>query len=337
MSTSPASRPTPAPRPPTSSSSTPARSARTPTTSSTATSAPAPVKLDGPDLQIAVGGCMAQKDRETRCASAPWVDVVFGTHNIGSLPDAAGAGPDHNKRPGRDPRSALVRFPRRCPPAATAPYAGVGLDLGGLQQHVHVLHRPEPARQGDRTAGPGDILAEIRALVAEGVHRGHAARPERQHLRRGVRRPPAFGKLLRACGDIEGLERVRFTSPHPASFTDDVIEAMAETPNVMPSLHMPLQSGSDRMLRAMRRSYRSERFLGILDGCAPRCPTRRSRPTSSSVSPARPRRTSRPPSTSSRRPVLRAFTFQYSIRPGTPRPPCPTRSRRPSCRSATSA
>ena len=75
----------------------------------------------------------------------------------------------------------------------------------------------------------------------------------------------AFGKLLRACGDIEGLERVRFTSPHPAAFTDDVIEAMAQTPNVMPQLHMPLQSGSDRVLKAMRRSYRQERYLGIID------------------------------------------------------------------------
>src|SRR5690606_3355136 len=74
----------------------------------------------------------------------------------------------------------------------------------------------------------------------------------------------AFGKLLRAMGDIEGLERVRFTSPHPAAFTEDVIEAMAETPNVMPSLHMPLQSGSDAVLKAMRRSYRSMRLLGIL-------------------------------------------------------------------------
>ena len=75
----------------------------------------------------------------------------------------------------------------------------------------------------------------------------------------------AFGKLLRACGEIEGLERVRFTSPHPAEFTDDVIAAMAETPNVMPQLHMPLQSGSDRVLKAMRRSYRREKYLGIID------------------------------------------------------------------------
>jgi tRNA-2-methylthio-N6-dimethylallyladenosine synthase len=75
----------------------------------------------------------------------------------------------------------------------------------------------------------------------------------------------AFANLLRECGKIDGLERVRFMSPHPRDFTDDVIEAMAQTPNVMPHLHMPLQSGSDRVLQQMRRSYRSDRYLGILD------------------------------------------------------------------------
>src|SRR5207248_10708650 len=75
----------------------------------------------------------------------------------------------------------------------------------------------------------------------------------------------AFGRLLRACRPIEGLERVRFTSPHPRDFTDDVIEAMAQTPNVMPHLHMPLQSGSDRILKAMRRAYRRDRYAAILD------------------------------------------------------------------------
>ncbi|MDK7236361.1 radical SAM protein, partial [Staphylococcus haemolyticus] len=82
----------------------------------------------------------------------------------------------------------------------------------------------------------------------------------------------AFAKLLRACGEIEGLERVRFTSPHPAAFTDDVIDAMAETPNVMPQLHMPLQSGSDKVLKDMRRSYRSAKFLRILEKVRERIP-----------------------------------------------------------------
>ena len=87
----------------------------------------------------------------------------------------------------------------------------------------------------------------------------------RSPTRRLPRNRGAFAELLRACGRIDGLERVRFTSPHPAEFTDDVIEAMAQTPNVCPALHMPLQSGSDRVLRAMRRSYRAERYLGIIE------------------------------------------------------------------------
>jgi tRNA-2-methylthio-N6-dimethylallyladenosine synthase len=74
-----------------------------------------------------------------------------------------------------------------------------------------------------------------------------------------------FADLLRELGGVDGLERVRFTSPHPRDFTDDVLDAMAETPNVCPHLHLPLQSGSDRMLRAMRRSYRQRRYLALVE------------------------------------------------------------------------
>jgi tRNA-2-methylthio-N6-dimethylallyladenosine synthase len=118
---------------------------------------------------------------------------------------------------------------------------------------------------------PADILAEVRSLVDDGVLEvtllgqnvnayGVSFADPALSRNRG-----AFAELLRACGRIDGLERVRFTSPHPAEFTDDVIDAMAETPNVCPALHMPLQSGSDRVLRAMRRSYRAERYLGIIE------------------------------------------------------------------------
>jgi tRNA-2-methylthio-N6-dimethylallyladenosine synthase len=123
-----------------------------------------------------------------------------------------------------------------------------------------------PSLRGkEKDRRPGEILAEIRALVADGVSEVTllGQNVNSYGVEFGDRR--AFSKLLRACGEIEGLERVRFTSPHPAEFTDDVIDAMASTPNVMPQLHMPLQSGSDRILRAMRRSYRQAKFLGIID------------------------------------------------------------------------
>jgi tRNA-2-methylthio-N6-dimethylallyladenosine synthase len=123
-----------------------------------------------------------------------------------------------------------------------------------------------PSLRGkEKDRRPGEILAEIKALVAEGVIEITLLGQNVNTYGVEFGDKGAFAKLLRACGEIEGLERVRFTSPHPAAFTDDVIYAMAETPNVMPTLHMPLQSGSDRILKEMRRSYRSDKYLGILD------------------------------------------------------------------------
>ena len=135
----------------------------------------------------------------------------------------------------------------------------------------------------------------------------------------------AFAKLLRACGDIEGLERVRFTSPHPAAFTDDVIAAMAETPNVMPSLHMPLQSGSDRVLRAMRRSYRSDKFLGILERVRAAMPDAA---ITTDIIVGFPGETDEDFEETLRvveeSRFASAYTFQYSPRPGTPAFDLPT-------------
>jgi tRNA-2-methylthio-N6-dimethylallyladenosine synthase len=129
----------------------------------------------------------------------------------------------------------------------------------------------------------------------------------------------AFSKLLRSCGDIEGLERVRFTSPHPAEFTDDVIEAMAVTPNVCPTLHMPLQSGSDRILRAMRRSYRAERYLGIIDRVRAAIPHAA---ITTDIIVGFPGETEEDFAATldvvARARFATAFTFQYSKRPGTP-------------------
>ena len=129
----------------------------------------------------------------------------------------------------------------------------------------------------------------------------------------------AFGKLLRACGEITGLERVRFTSPHPRDFTDDVIEAMRDTPNVMPSLHMPLQSGSDRLLKAMRRAYRRDRYLAILDNVRARIPQAA---ITTDIIVGFPGETEEDfqgtLDTVRQARFSSAFTFQYSIREGTP-------------------
>ena len=223
----------------------------------------APVKATRPGMQIAVGGCLAQKDRSEITRKAPWVDVVFGTHNIGSLP-ALLERARVNDEAQVEILESLEVFPSTLPTRRESAYAAwVSVSVGCNNTCTFCIVPSLRGKEMDRR--PGDILAEVRALVAEGVSEVTllGQNVNAYGVEFGDRQ--AFSKLLRACGEVEGLERVRFTSPHPAEFTDDVIAAMAETPNVMPQLHMPLQSGSDRILKAMRRSYRREKFLGIID------------------------------------------------------------------------
>src|SRR6188768_3596906 len=223
----------------------------------------APVKAKRPGMQIAVGGCLAQKDRATITERAPWVDVVFGTHNIGSLPALLDRA-RHNKRAQVEILESLETFPSTLPTRRDSAFAGwVSISVGCNNTCTFCIVPSLRGKEQDRR--PGDVLAEVEALVAQGVVEVTLLGQNVNTYGVEFGDRLAFGKLLRACGDIEGLERVRFTSPHPAAFTEDVILAMAETPKVMPSLHMPLQSGSDKVLKDMRRSYRSAKFLGIIE------------------------------------------------------------------------
>ncbi|MFM2024264.1 MAG: hypothetical protein RLZZ56_277, partial [Actinomycetota bacterium] len=222
-----------------------------------------PRKEENPNLQIAVGGCLAQKDKETILKKAPWVDVVFGTHNIGSLP-ALLERSRHNAEAQVEILESLETFPSDLPTKRDSAYSAlVSISVGCNNTCTFCIVPSLRGRERDRR--PGEILAEIEALVADGVIEITLLGQNVNTYGVEFGDKGAFAKLLRACGQIEGLERVRFTSPHPAAFTDDVIVAMAETPNVMPQLHMPMQSGSDRILKEMRRSYRSEKYSGIIE------------------------------------------------------------------------
>ncbi|MFE2996458.1 tRNA (N6-isopentenyl adenosine(37)-C2)-methylthiotransferase MiaB [Nocardia sp. NPDC059246] len=283
----------------------------------------APIKADRPGMQIAVGGCLAQKDRDTVVKKAPWVDVVFGTHNIGSLPVLLERA-RHNEQAQVEIIESLEAFPSTLPAKRESAYAGwVSISVGCNNTCTFCIVPALRGKEVDRR--PGDVLAEVQALVEQGVlevtllgqnvnsYGVSFADPEEPRDR------GAFAKLLRATGNIEGLERVRFTSPHPAEFTDDVIEAMAETPNVCPQLHMPLQSGSDRVLKAMRRSYRSAKFLGIIEKVRAAMPHAA---ITTDIIVGFPGETEE--DFQATLDVVRqarftsAFTFQYSIRPGTP-------------------
>ncbi|MDT2008734.1 tRNA (N6-isopentenyl adenosine(37)-C2)-methylthiotransferase MiaB [Rhodococcus opacus] len=283
----------------------------------------APAKEQNPDMQIAVGGCLAQKDRDVVVKKAPWVDVVFGTHNIGSLPALLDRA-RHNQRAEVEILDALEAFPSTLPAKRESAYAGwVSISVGCNNTCTFCIVPALRGKEVDRR--PGDILAEVQALVNEGVVEvtllgqnvnayGVSFADPAQPRDRG-----AFAALLRACGEIDGLERVRFTSPHPAEFTDDVIEAMAETPTVCPQLHMPLQSGSDRVLKAMRRSYRKTRFLGIIEKVRTAMPHAA---ITTDIIVGFPGETEE--DFQETLDVVRqarftsAFTFQYSKRPGTP-------------------
>lgn len=222
-----------------------------------------PSKKANPNMQIAVGGCLAQKDKAVILKKAPWVDAVFGTHNIGSLP-ALLERARYNQEAQVEIVESLEAFPSSLPTKRDSAYSAlVSISVGCNNTCTFCIVPSLRGKERDRR--PGEILAEIEALVSEGVIEITLLGQNVNSYGVEFGDKGAFAKLLRAAGQIEGLERIRFTSPHPAAFTDDVIEAMAETPNVMPQLHMPLQSGNDKVLKDMRRSYRRDKFLGIID------------------------------------------------------------------------
>lgn len=274
-------------------------------------------KEANPDFQIAVGGCLAQKDRDTIIQKAPWVDVVFGTHNMGSLPVLLERA-RHNREAQVEILEALETFPSDLPTKRDSSYAGwVSISVGCNNTCTFCIVPSLRGKEKDRR--PGEILSEIKAMVDEGVVEVTLLGQNVNTYGVEFGDRGAFAKLLRSCGEIAGLERVRFTSPHPAAFTDDVIEAMAETPNVMPQLHMPLQSGSNAILKAMKRSYRSDKYLGILDRVRKAMPDAA---ITTDIIVGFPGETEEDFQDTMRVATESAFamayTFQYSIRPGTP-------------------
>jgi tRNA-2-methylthio-N6-dimethylallyladenosine synthase len=268
-------------------------------------------------MQIAVGGCLAQMERTRITQRAPWVDVVYGTHNMASLPALLERARVRHEAQAEFAET-LEAFPSLLPARRQSAYAAwVAISVGCNNTCTFCIVPSLRGKEKDRR--PGDILGEIRALVADGVLEVTLLGQNVNSYGAEFGDRSAFGKLLRGCGEIEGLERVRFTSPHPRDFTDDVVDAMAQTPNVMPSLHMPLQSGSDRILKAMRRAYRRDRYLAILDRVRASIPDAA---ITTDVIVGFPGETEE--DFADTLDLVRharfagAFTFRYSIRPGTP-------------------
>jgi len=225
-----------------------------------------PLKERRPDLRIVVAGCLAQKDQGLIQRKAPWVDVVVGTHALPQLLDLLRR--SETDGPQMDVREYTEVFPSALPAArADAFRAWVSIAVGCDNACTFCI---VPLVRGVQRSRPiGEILAEVQGLAARGVVEvtllGQNVNTYGRDLSvPGSSRRPLFARLLREVNAIDGIRRIRFTSPHPHDFTPDVIDAMAECDGVCEHIHFPLQSGSDRILRAMQRSYRRERYLDWL-------------------------------------------------------------------------
>jgi len=270
----------------------------------------------GEDLTIVVG-CLAQKDGATVAEKAPWVDVVYGTHNLPDLP-ALLAQADSAAIPVVELIEQLETFPSALPAKRSVRHhAWVSIAVGCNNACTFCI---VPSLRGPERSRPmGAIVEEVRALVADDVVEVTLLGQNVNSYGRDLAGASQFAPLLRELGDVEGLERVRFTSPHPRDFTEEVLLAMAETPNVMPHLHLPLQSGSDRVLRSMRRSYRQRRYLALVERTRELLPDAA---ITTDIIVGFPGETDEDFQATldvvARVGFDQAFTFQYSPRPGTP-------------------
>jgi tRNA-2-methylthio-N6-dimethylallyladenosine synthase len=280
-----------------------------------------PLKQRNPGMRIVVAGCLAQKDGGRIQERAPWVDVVVGTHALPGLLDllrrAEAEGPQ------MDVREATEVFPSALPALReVAHHAWVSIAVGCDNACTFCI---VPLVRGPQRSRPiGDVLAEVQGLARQGVVEVTLLGQNVNTYGRDLTVPdssrrPLFAELLRAVNDVEGVRRIRFTSPHPHDFTPDVIDAMAESEKVCEHIHFPLQSGSDGVLKAMQRSYRRERYLVWLERIRAAVPGIAVSTDLIVGFPGESERDAEDTLDVVRRARFdQAYTFQYSPRPGTP-------------------
>jgi tRNA-2-methylthio-N6-dimethylallyladenosine synthase len=222
-------------------------------------------KRERPDLIIAVGGCYAEAQRERLFSLYPSVDVAFGPGTIPHLGTWLGAGGFGVAR-GAWGIAEERQFAAQLPMHRERRFqAWVQSSMGCNSTCSYCIVPAVRGREVSRR--PGDVLAEVTHLARQGVREltllGQNVNSWGRDLLPEIH--TEFGELLRACDAVEGIERIRFTSPHPKDFRRPVIEAMAECASVCEHAHLPLQSGSTRILKAMRRTYSRERYLKLVD------------------------------------------------------------------------
>jgi tRNA-2-methylthio-N6-dimethylallyladenosine synthase len=214
-----------------------------------------------PDMRIVVAGCLAQKDRDSIQRRAPYVDVVLGTHNLASLPRLL---KESDSGPTFEILEQTEVFPSALPARRTSSWhAWVSISIGCNNACTFCIVPAVRGREVSRRTG--DIVAEVRSLVTDGVMEVTLLGQNVNSYGRDLNGTPLFSKLLRALDDVEGLERIRFTSPHPKDFRADTVEAIAECRTVCEHIHLPVQAGSDRVLKRMKRAYTRKKYMEKLD------------------------------------------------------------------------
>jgi tRNA-2-methylthio-N6-dimethylallyladenosine synthase len=215
------------------------------------------LKQRRPGLRIVVGGCLAQKDRHVIQQRAPHVDVVLGTHNLASLPRLL---EDSLRGPALEILEQTEVFPSALPARRASPWhAWVSISIGCNNSCTFCI---VPAVRGPEVSRRlGDVVTEVEGLVADGVAEVTLLGQNVNSYGRDLDGTPMFARLLRALDEVSGLERIRFTSPHPKDFRADTVAAMAECRTVCEHIHLPVQSGSDSVLRRMKRAYSRRRYL----------------------------------------------------------------------------
>ncbi|MGH2825794.1 MAG: MiaB/RimO family radical SAM methylthiotransferase, partial [Actinomycetota bacterium] len=210
-----------------------------------------------PDMKLVVGGCLAQKDKATIQKRAPWVDVVLGTHNLASLTRLLA---ESESGPAFEIVEQTEVFPSALPSRRKSPWhAWVSISIGCNNSCTFCI---VPAVRGKEISRRlGDIVNEVESLVDDGVVEVTLLGQNVNSYGRDLDGTPMFSRLLRALNEVDGLERVRFTSPHPKDFRADTVAAMAECGVVCEHIHLPVQAGSDRMLRRMKRAYTRKSYL----------------------------------------------------------------------------
>jgi len=222
-----------------------------------------PLKKRRPDLLIGVGGCMAQKDKERVLAKAPHVDFVFGTHNIQELPELIGraaAQAEPVVQVWEEGQASLLDLPAqregKLKAYVTITYGCTNFCTYCIVPYVRGKEQSRPLQ---------DIINEVTQLAREGYKEvtllGQNVNTYGRDLERGV----SFARLLREVNQVEGIQRIRYTTSHPRDFSEEIIEAVRDCDKVCEHFHLPIQAGSNRVLERMNRGYTREDYLELVD------------------------------------------------------------------------